>query len=118
MSHLYQLCCSCLGKTVRIRTRDGRLFTGRMHRVTPTHAHLLPIGRHIADNQQARTSEAYPALGTGGSDLPQGKEIFWFGFPLIIPLAAIVGLTIVGTAPFWGWGGLGSRGFGGPGLFW
>lgn len=104
MSHpYYHRCCSCLGKCVLIRTQDGRALHGRVNRVTYDHVYLSPIARGIdyeANQLQVHKSTALTAVGVDKAEL--GEEIF-FG-PFIVPLAAIVGLTIVGTAPFWGRG--------------
>ncbi|MDQ0338948.1 hypothetical protein J2S00_001734 [Caldalkalibacillus uzonensis] len=96
--HLYRLCCSCIGKTARIRTRDGRVLTGRICWVTPSHVHLIPVGRPV--NQENEKVTVQHALAD--HMLQRGTEIWFFGGRIIVPLIAIMGLTIVGTAPFWG----------------
>ncbi len=106
MHHLYRVCCSCLGKTVRVQTRERRIFAGRVVRVTPEHLYLMPVARPV--QKTGKDFTAQPALGKTGEG--RATSIFFIG-PYIIPLAAIIGLTIVGTAPFWGGFGYGPFGY-------
>jgi hypothetical protein len=99
--HLYHYCCSCLGKTVRVSTRDGRRYCGRVVRVTPEHLYLSSGGEPLG----TRPGETYLAQhALGQLDNASITPVFFFFSPFIVPLAAIIGLTIVGTAPFWGRG--------------
>lgn len=107
MSRYYRICCANVGKIARIRTRDGRDFTGRIVRVTPRHVHLVPMGRRISGTELGKKHP--PAVTAETTKKKEsGSEILFF--PFIVPLAAIIGLTIIGTAPYWG-------GYGG-GFYW
>ncbi|HHW37222.1 MAG TPA: hypothetical protein GXX18_08305 [Bacillales bacterium] len=76
VGHYHALCHRHMGKAVEIRTHDGRVHRGVIHRVTPTHVYLQPIGgpRNLG------------GFGFG----------FWgWGFGAGIALGAIAGLAIL-----------------------
>jgi|GEM_PF-5074139 len=114
---IYQTCCSCIGKNVAINTVNGRVYQGRISRVTKEHVYLESIARPV-EGEQTKSILAKQADGVTNNE-EKGTEIFFFA--PIIPLAAIAGLTLIGTAPYY------SRpyyrpygpGFGyGPGFWW
>lgn len=78
---------------------DGRVYTGSITRVTSEHVYLASSGRGISGDGKKGSELATSAVGSAKQD--KGEEVFFFA-PLAIPLAAIVGLTIIGTAPYWG----------------
>jgi hypothetical protein len=83
-----------MGQVVSIQTSAGRRYVGRVSRVTSEHVYLHQTGSGIKADGKVK---AITADGKGNGQA--GEEIFFA--PFIVPLAAIVGLTIVGTAPFW-----------------
>lgn len=99
MHRHYYTCRSNIGKKCTIRTVDGRIYTGAVTRVTREHVYLSEIGRGISGNE--RNAKIMATTADGENSKGKGSEVFFFG-SFAVPLAAIVGLTIVGTAPFWG----------------
>ncbi|WP_062352918.1 hypothetical protein [Bacillus kwashiorkori] len=75
----YYRCVNYLARPVRVRTRDGQIYTGTITRVTNTHVFLRPM--------PARTGYGYGLWGFG------------WGFGIGIALGAIVGLA----AYSWWW---------------
>lgn len=99
MSKYYTICRNNIGKKAQISTRDGRSYTGIISRVTKESVFLNQLGQRIAGKKErsSLTEKAKTAIGT--TVKPKGQQIL---FPGIIPLAAITGLTVIGTAPFYG----------------
>ena len=78
VGHYHAMCNRCMGKAVEIRTRDGRIHRGVIHRVTPTHVYLQPLG-------------GPRNLGGFGYGFGWG----WGGFGLGIGLGFIAGLAVL-----------------------
>ncbi|GAA0379291.1 hypothetical protein [Bacillus horti] len=109
---LYEACYSCLGKNVVLQVIDGRELRGVVNHVTDEHIVLSPmIGGDVFGVQDSQA---------GSHSIVENNEIGeperGFFNPYIVPLAAIAGLAVVGTAPFWGGGGFGGgyAGYGKP----
>lgn len=112
----YRMCRSNIGQNVRVQTREGRMYTGVISRVTQESVYLSTSGMGIEGKEdtsfvnKVKTAE-------GISSRVKGKEIYFF--PYIVPLAAIAGLTIIGASPFFGgyggYGGYSPYGYGGYG---
>jgi hypothetical protein len=112
MAHRYfHVCRSCMGKAVMIRTRDGGLYRGRVGRVTSTHVYMSPIGRGIeGEDTKSVTSSTMAKTAETTNTKEEGSGVYYF--TPVIPLAAILGLTLIGTAPYWGgYGPYGGGGF-------
>jgi len=119
MHPYYSICRSYMGKPVLLSTRDGRQYQGKITRVTQQEVYLAQLAQQVHGKQKGKVGATTAA---GSREKVKGEEILW-GAPFAIPLAAIVGLTIVGTAPFWGrpYGGFYGPGYGagfgyGPGF--
>lgn len=80
MSQHYHTCCKNIGRPVTIRTKDGRVHRGIIHRVSPTHVYLRPL----------------PSRNLAG----YGYGYWGGGFGWGIALGAIAGLAI---APWFLW---------------
>lgn len=96
MSYYYHMCKRHIGRTVSIRTVDGRVHRGRISRVCATRGvYITPIGRAINSKEDVvRTAQT--AKGKSGE--PKGEEVFWFGW--WIPFATIAALSFLPF--FWG----------------
>ncbi|MBB6453754.1 hypothetical protein HNQ94_002205 [Salirhabdus euzebyi] len=79
MSPFYNQCCRHKGKAVAIRTREGRVHRGIIHRVSPTHVYLQPL----------------PSRNLGGYGYGWG----WGGYGWGVALGTIVGLSLLPA--FW-----------------
>lgn len=108
MHRYYHTCRSHVGKVVDLTCRDGRHYVGRIRHVTHEHVYMESVGRRINGKEDNKEQQLQHAVGKTDKE-QNGERIFFFA-PFAIPLAAIAGLTIVGTAPFWG------RGFYGRGV--
>jgi hypothetical protein len=83
LAHYHGLCNRYRGRAVEIRTRDGRVHRGIIHRVTGNRVYLQPLGR-------GRNLGGF-RYGYGG---------FGWGFGWGIALGAIAGLALI---PFFFW---------------
>lgn len=82
MPNYYGMCQRYQGRAVEIRTRDGRVHRGIIHRVTPNRVFLQPMRR---------------TRNLGGFGYGYGWG--WGGFGLGIALGAIAGIALLGA--FW-----------------
>ncbi len=83
ISHYHGLCNRHRGRAVEIRTRDGRVHRGIIHRVSPNRVYLQPLR---------------PRRNLGG--FGYGYYGGGWGFGAGIALGAIVGLALL---PFFFW---------------
>ncbi|MEQ6390033.1 hypothetical protein RZN22_11970 [Bacillaceae bacterium S4-13-58] len=79
MSQYYHTCCRHVGRPVAIRTRDGHIHRGIIHRVSPSHVYLKPL----------------PARNLGGYGYG-----YYGGYGWGIALGTIIGLSVL---PFLFW---------------
>lgn len=112
----YRMCRGNIGKNVRVQTREGRMYTGVISRVTQESVYLSASGMGIEGKEDTSfVNKVKTAEGTSSRE--KGTEIYFF--PYIVPLAAIAGLTIIGASPFFGgfggYGGYSPYGYGGYG---
>lgn len=108
MAHrYYHICSSNIGRVATIRTYDGRVYSGRIGRVTESHVYFTPVGGGISGKDNKKLKKiAKNAVASEKGD--KGSEIFFFFFPF----AAIAALTFAAAAtPFYGFG-FGRRPFG------
>lgn len=82
----YSLCQSNLGNYVAIQTSDGQIIQGRIESVNDTHVYIIPEDPTVSGQEASR--------GAGSRFFPA----------MAIPLAAILGITLIATAPCWGIG--------------
>jgi hypothetical protein len=101
MHRNYYVCRNHIGKAVTIRTVDGRSYHGKVTNVTQEEVHISSLGMGINGEQQSIKKLASNANANEEQLQQLGEGIFFFA-PFIIPLAAIAGITLIGTAPFWG----------------
>lgn len=87
----YSLCHDNLGNYVSIQTSDGQIIKGRIQNVNHTHVYVLP-------EYETDTGLDY---GDQRSRSPQHGRFFP---ALAIPLAAILGITLIAAAPCFGIG--------------
>ena len=80
MVNYHAMCHRYTGRAVEIRTRDGRVHRGIIHRVTPNMVYLQPLRR---------------PRNLGGYRYGYG----WGGFGLGVALGAIAGIALIGA--FW-----------------
>lgn len=112
MSRIYAFCKRSVGRPVWVRTLDGRLYKGKVNKVTQDHLYLEPFGHGVA------LEDEKPMKGTNllvSSDVKKGgKEISWgvFALPLLgIGAAGFLGGAIGGflgaraAVPRYGYGG-------------
>lgn len=92
----YHMSRRYMGREVTIRCRDGAVRHGRIMRVTPTHVYLTPISRTISDHEGKITKDLAKTAESRSSQ-EEGEEIQFF-FPFAIPLAAILGITLIAAA--------------------
>ncbi|EKN64538.1 hypothetical protein M670_01573 [Schinkia azotoformans MEV2011] len=78
VGHYHALCNRHMGKAVEIRTHDGRIHRGIIHRVTANRVYLQPLG-------------GPRNLGGFGYGFGWG----WGGFGVGIALGAIAGLALI-----------------------
>lgn len=97
MSHYYHLCKRHVGRSVTVRTRDGRVYNGRITQVTPTQVYITPVGRQIEGQEEKGK------LAKGTDKNVKGQEVLWFGLGWWIPFAAIASLAFLPFfwGPFW-----------------
>lgn len=96
MSRIYHACLRYRGRLVWVRCRDGRLYQGRIVRVTPSHVYLIPAARPIAERDREMGGQPFNhALGT--KQQARAQEVLFF-YPLVIPLAAIISIGLIGAA--------------------
>ncbi|MBT2217786.1 hypothetical protein KK120_18400 [Virgibacillus dakarensis] len=79
----YHQCLRCVGRPVRIRTRDGRVHHGVVSRVSNSHVYLRPMGNRNFGGF------GYGYGGYGG----YGGWGWGWGFGAGIALAAIAALS-------------------------
>lgn len=84
MPNYYGMCQNYHGRAVEIRTRDGRMHRGIIHRVTPNRVYLQPLRR---------------PRNLGGFGYGYGWGWGWGGFGAGIALGAIAGIALLGA--FW-----------------
>ncbi|MED0659985.1 hypothetical protein [Bacillus smithii] len=87
--HYHSLCQKHRGRAVRIRTRDGRIHEGIIHRVHHDRVFIRPFSRGRFNR--------YGGYGYGWG---YGYGGGWGGFGVGIALGAIVGLALL---PFFFW---------------
>lgn len=80
----YDMCRRGVGKAVEIRTHDGRIHRGIIHRVDNRMVYLRPL----------------PQRNYGGYGYPWGCGWCWGGFGFGVALGAIAGLAFL---PFFFW---------------
>jgi hypothetical protein len=80
MSNYHAMCQRYRGRAVEIRTRDGRMHRGIIHRVTPNMVYLMPL-------RNPRNLRGY-RYGYGWG---------WGGFGWGVALGAIAGIALVGA---------------------
>ncbi|MDQ0337232.1 hypothetical protein J2S00_000002 [Caldalkalibacillus uzonensis] len=90
MSRYYALCRANIGRVARIGTRDGRIFDGRISRVTPTHVYLTPVAGGIASDQ---LSQAIGQTADWTKTKEKGSQVQFFFFPFAIPFFSIAFLS-------------------------
>ncbi|MCP3765000.1 hypothetical protein NLX67_22065 [Domibacillus sp. A3M-37] len=83
---IYRLCCKHYGKPVRITCHDGRVYTGKITRVTRDHVWIRPA--------QGLGGFGYGFYGAGGYGFYGG------GYGARVALAAVGGFAL-GAAAFW-----------------
>jgi hypothetical protein len=107
----YHYCCNNIGRVVTIRSHSGRVYTGRISRVTHTDVYLAPLGRGISerDKKELKTL-AKNAVATKKDK--KGDEIFFF-FPFFtIPFLTIAAVAAAGHHGHGFGHGFGHHGFG------
>ena len=77
-AHYYHMCSRGIGRAVHIRTFDGHIHRGIIHRVTPDRVFLRPFGGH---------------RGYGGYGYGWGG--FGLGFAMGIVFGAIVSIAFI-----------------------
>ncbi|MCP3761085.1 hypothetical protein NLX67_01580 [Domibacillus sp. A3M-37] len=82
--HMYHVCCKHVGKMVRLTCHDGKVYTGRITRVTHEHVWLHPAG------------------GLGGFGYGFGYRYGYGGYGYGVPIAlAAIGGFALASAFFW-----------------
>lgn len=82
MPNYYGMCQNYRGRAVEIRTHDGRMHRGIIHRVTPNRVYLQPLRR---------------PRNLGGFRYGYGWGWGWGGFGLGIAIGAIAGIALIGA---------------------
>jgi len=80
MANYHAMCHQYRGRAVEIRTRDGRVHRGIIHRVTGDRVYLMPLNRR---------------RNLGGYRYGWG----WGGFGWGLAIGAIAGIALLGA--FW-----------------
>ncbi len=86
-----------IGQPVLVHTTMGT-YRGHLHRVTGTHIHLLGHRLVSASNLDERSVAKLTEVQSGVVDL-----VYYPGAALALPLAAIVGVTVLGLGAMGGW---------------
>lgn len=75
MSKIYVFCKQNIGRGVWVRTLDGRLYKGKINKVTYENLYLAPLGHGVAlENEKAIKGEN---LLSTPDVTKNGEEIFW-----------------------------------------
>ena len=92
IGHYHGLCQKYRGRAVEIRTRDGRIHRGVIHRVDRNRVYLQPLGR-------PRNLGGF-GYGCYGYGCYGGWGWGWGGFGWGLALGAIAGIALL---PFFFW---------------
>jgi hypothetical protein len=108
----YNYCCSNIGRVVNIRSHNGRVYTGRISRVTHSDVYLAPLGGGIAgNNKKELQSLAKNAVAEKENEKADGIFFSLFAIPFLT-IAAIAAAGHHGHGFGHGHHGFGHHGFG------
>jgi len=104
MNRMYQVCRSCVGKNIWVRTHSGKIYKGRALRVTTEHLYLQSLGYGV-NNEEVGQIKGKHAINSSSVN---GEEILYGAFAL--PLLGIGAVGFLGGAVGGFFGGfLGAR---------